>query len=48
MPRADESKKKLSKTQKYLSAMSFKSTLKPLWVRVQDRAGNFSKWSKLP
>jgi hypothetical protein len=44
----DKSKKKLSKTQKYLSAMSFKSTLKPRWVRVQDRAGNFSKWSKLP
>jgi DNA-binding beta-propeller fold protein YncE len=44
----DKSKKKLSKTQKYLSAMSFKSALKPLWVRVQDRAGNFSKWSKLP
>jgi len=44
----DKSKKKLSKAQTYKSAMTFKATAKPLWVRVQDRAGNFSKWKKLP
>ena len=44
----DKSKKKLSKAQKYSATLTFKATSKPLWVRVQDRAGNFSKWKKLP
>ena len=44
----DKLKKKLSVPQKYSGAITVKATSKPLWVRVQDRAGNFSKWKKLP
>jgi hypothetical protein len=44
----DKLKKKLSNAQKYSATLTFKATSKPLWIRVQDRAGNFSKWKKLP
>jgi hypothetical protein len=43
----DKAKKKLSVPQKYRASLTVKSAAKPLWVRVQDRAGNFSKWKAL-
>ena len=44
----DKLKKKLSQAQKYSATVIFNATSKPLWVRVQDKAGNFSTWKKLP
>jgi hypothetical protein len=43
----DKAKKKLSAPQKYSASLRVKAAAKPLWVRVQDRAGNFSKWKAL-
>ena len=43
----DKLKKKLSVPQKYRGSLTVKAVSKPLWVRVQDRAGNYSKWKKL-
>ena len=43
----DKAKKKLSVPQKYRASLTVKAAAKPLWVRVQDRAGNFSKWKAL-
>ena len=43
----DKAKKKLSVPQKYSASLRVKAAAKPLWVRVQDRAGNFSKWKAL-
>jgi len=43
----DKRKRKLSTPQKYAAKISVKSASKPKWIRVQDRAGNYSKWKAL-
>ncbi len=40
-------KKKPRTPQKYAAKISVKSTSRPKWIRVQDRAGNYSKWKAL-
>jgi outer membrane protein assembly factor BamB len=43
----DNRRRNLSKPQKYAAKMSVRSGSRPKWIRVQDRAGNYSKWKKL-
>ena len=40
-------RKKPLKAQKYKSTTTFRSSAKPGWVRVQDNAGNWSRWKRL-
>ena len=40
-------KSKPLKPQKYASTLLIRTSSKPRWVRVADRAGNFSKWKAL-
>ena len=35
------------KLQKYTSKLTFRATSPPRYVRVRDRAGNFSKWRQI-